>query len=621
MENTKSKIYVFLDDRGRDFPTITKYEFNQEEFAELNKRGYGVFQSVNRFDLTKPLGEGEKTFRCESHLSNLDYVYADLDIAKCGDRQTYEQKKIKKEAKLKEVLPFKPTMVIETANGIQPYWKISDGAVTTESKLKCESIICAIIDKFNGDTGAKDLSRILRIPNFYHNKETPFLCKTIHKEEVSYTLDELATVFPFTAKASETIKNKTDFWTALKQGFPEGNRHSAFLSLCLSMLKGRPEKDWGNVAMVMESTYLQNAKDTTGFSLQDAKVCFNQACKYVKKWEGNLTPEEKQGERRQEFRNAIISLNDFLAKQLPPSKWVVSDIIPEGVTILSSAPGQFKTFLLLTMTKQISNGEMVLGHFSAEKRNILFVNEEMGERMMQDRLKNINGNAGEIYFTNLAGIKIDDVSYILEFCKEKNISLVMFDSLTRIHNLQEDKADDVKKIFEAMLVLLRANISVVMTHHHRKTPMFGAKNGSEEMRGSIDLLAQIDCHLSIDQVAINKSYIVLKQLKIRIAENVDDFKVSIEKDKDSTFSFVYKGKFSKSDEVNAKVAQNSEAILKIIQDNPGFTKDDILESLSGKIGIGAIKATLLDLEKKNIIYCKGLKPKTYYIQNGETTLF
>ena len=87
------------------------------------------------------------------------------------------------------------------------------------------------------------------------------------------------------------------------------------------------------------------------------------------------------------------------------------------------------------------------------------------------------------------------------------------------------------------------------------------------------------------------------------------------------FSFVYRGKFSKSDEVNAKVAQNSESILKIIQDNPGFTKDDILESLSGKVGIGAIKATLLDLEKKNIIYCKGLKPKTYYIQNGETTLF
>ncbi|MEI7620863.1 MAG: hypothetical protein WCJ57_04845, partial [Candidatus Falkowbacteria bacterium] len=247
MNKQFSKIYVFLDDKELGIPTQTKYEFNQKEFEGLNHASYGVCCSVNSFDLTLPLLPGEKTCRCESHLSRLDYVYGDLDIAKQKDGLTDEQKKLKKEAKLQEILPFKPTMVIETANGIHSYWKISDGTVTTESKLKCENIIWAIINKFDGDPGSKDLSRILRMPNFYHNKGTPFLCKIIYEADVSYTLDELAAIFPLTAQASETIKNKVDFWEALKQGFPDGNRHSAFLSLCLSMLKGKPEKDWGNV--------------------------------------------------------------------------------------------------------------------------------------------------------------------------------------------------------------------------------------------------------------------------------------------------------------------------------------------------------------------------------------
>jgi hypothetical protein len=618
MNKQFSKIYVFLDDKGLGFPVQTKYEFNQEEFKELNLRGYGVFQTVNSFNLTKPLAEDEKTYRCDSHLSKLDYVYSDIDIAKRNDGQTDEEKKIKKEAKLQEILLFNPTIVIETANGIQPYWAIKDGTVNTESKLKCENIIWSIICKFNGDPGAKDLSRILRLPDFYHNKGTPFLCKTIHKADAIYTLDELAAMFPFTSQANENIKNKTDFWEALKQGFPEGNRHSAFLSLCLSMLKGRPEKDWGNVALVMESTYLQNAKDTKGFSLQDAKVCFNQACKYAKKWEKD---NQEPNLRREEFRNAVISYNDFLAKELPPSKWVVADIIPEGMTILSSAPGQFKTYLFLALAKQISNGELAFNHFNAEKRNILFINEEMGERMMQDRLKTINGEAGKMFFTNLAGVKLEDMSYILEFCKEKDISLVMFDSLTRIHRLKENDADDVKKIFESMLLLLKANISVVMTHHHRKTPMFGAKNGSEEMRGSIDILAQIDCHLAIDQVAIDKTYVVLKQLKIRIADNIEDFKIDIKKDKDDKMSFIYKGKFSKQDEVNAKVAQNSEIILEIIKESPGLNKDKIKEKVGGRVGQLAVDACLLDLEKKDIIFCKTKKPKTYYIKEEISSLF
>lgn len=338
------------------------------------------------------------------------------------------------------------------------------------------------------------------------------------------------------------------------------------------------------------------------------------------KMESAVDKIKKEKQRKREVLDAIISLTDFLKKELPPNKWVIDNLIPEGMTILSSAPGQFKTYLLLALAKQISNGELGFGHFTLQKRNVLFVNEEMGERAMQDRIKTIDGEHGNFYMTNLAGLKLNDFSILLEFCKEKEISVVFFDSLTRIHNLKENDADDVKKIFEAVLLLLRNNISVVMTHHHRKAPMFGAKNGSDEMRGSTDILAQLDCHIAIDQVAIDKSYLVLKQLKIRIAESLSDFRIDIIK-KDNKMTFVYKGNFSKADEVGIKVARSSEVILKIISETPGLTKDEISKMVSGQIGLMAVKATLLDLEKKNVICTKTLKPKTYYIKDEISTLF
>jgi transcriptional regulator len=122
-------------------------------------------------------------------------------------------------------------------------------------------------------------------------------------------------------------------------------------------------------------------------------------------------------------------------------------------------------------------------------------------------------------------------------------------------------------------------------------------------------------------VAIDKTYIVLKQLKIRIAESLPDFRVDIKKNDTGEISFIYKGNFSKADEVNIKVAKSSEVILKIIEENPGFTKDDIKGKVGGQIGQMAVNACLLDLEKKNIIFSKTQKPKTYFIKEEISTLF
>jgi len=605
MNKESSKIYVFLDDKGLGAPTLTKYEFNQEEFSELNRNGgYGVFQSVNSFDLTTPLLPTEKTFRCENHLSQLNYVYGDLDIAKHGDGQTDEQKKIKKEAKLQEVLPFKPTMIMETSNGIQPYWKISDGQVSTESKLKCEGIICAIIDKFNGDTGAKDLSRILRMPNFYHNKGTPFLCKIIHEEAVEYTLDELSQMFPFTAKVGEAIKSKTNFWEALKQGFPEGNRHSAFLSLCLSMLKGKQEKDWGNVWMLMESTYHQNVKDTNGFSLEDAKICFEQACKYRKGWEDDTTKRVHN----------ILSFNEMFGMEVTEDIFIVKGIIVEGeINAITSDSGKGKSLLTLKMIEAITQGEKFLNEFETKKSKTLIVDTEMSKNLLLRRFKSVVGHPLDnldIHCCQSFNIlNDDDFTWLKDIIISNSYKLVILDTYSMSTGMKNENDNSEANLVNARFLELtnQYGVTILFLHHHRKLSK-GEVMSQSTSRGATDIIGKTASHLLIDTkniiVAVGEEQkidlkgirIVGEQMKQREAEGFERFAVKVWYNPETKLStFEFDGYDEKAETATSKVIN---LLLSKMEKGEEYIMAELTEMVGKSSNLYTALKQLIEVDKK-----------------------
>ncbi|MFH2018625.1 MAG: DnaB-like helicase C-terminal domain-containing protein, partial [bacterium] len=54
-----------------------------------------------------------------------------------------------------------------------------------------------------------DISRILRLPGYYHQKEEPYLCDFIHKSNKKYSYEELQKFFPFEEKEYFTKKINT----------------------------------------------------------------------------------------------------------------------------------------------------------------------------------------------------------------------------------------------------------------------------------------------------------------------------------------------------------------------------------------------------------------------------
>lgn len=214
-----SKIYVLIDDKKRGSPPKTYYELRKEEFETLNKKNYGIYFAVNEFDHNEEKAKalGVKTFRNNGLIKTLRYVYADLDIAKAGDGKTREEKQAKKEIIKKALISYAPpSFIIDTSNGIQPLWEITDGVgPTEETKLKYTNAIKGVIEwsKQYGcmADNVHDLARILRVPGYYHQKEEPYLCEIVYKSSTKTVIDEFAALFPFEEKTKEKVNTQSTY--------------------------------------------------------------------------------------------------------------------------------------------------------------------------------------------------------------------------------------------------------------------------------------------------------------------------------------------------------------------------------------------------------------------------
>lgn len=163
------RLYALNDDKSKK--TYGAFEVSFERAKVLNKQGYGIFFTPNDF----------KGKRCKSNLVKINYYIADIDEG--GKKKIWQNI---------QNLVLKPSIIVESKRGYHLYWAVSDGKAENY-----EMIENRIIAKLNADKGAKDVSRLLRYPGFYHMKDpkNPFLIKIVEKNDNVYKESELALAF------------------------------------------------------------------------------------------------------------------------------------------------------------------------------------------------------------------------------------------------------------------------------------------------------------------------------------------------------------------------------------------------------------------------------------------
>ncbi len=319
----------------------------------------------------------------------------------------------------------------------------------------------------------------------------------------------------------------------------------------------------------------------------------------------------------------IQSLSELLEVKFPPQNWLVDKIIPDsGLVLMSAAPASFKTWLALEIALCVAENRPLFEKLPVSVCNVLIADEESGDRMLQDRFKKLGAKLdanpwtdGTIYYLSRVGRQVDD-NYIQELitkCTENEIKLVIFDSLVRFHSARENDAGEMSKVLNLFKTLNDNGITALVLHHNRKSG--GLVGGGEMVRGSSDILASCDVHLSVKR---HNRKIIISQTKNRYMEEIEPFSVELKTIDDSRSVFEYLGKENSQDELTDELRS---IILAQIAEMPGVNKSELVRLMSQvdeKLSLNRIHTTINELIKAGEIQTEqGAKnSRCLYVKNN-----
>jgi hypothetical protein len=91
----------------------------------------------------------------------------------------------------------------------------------------------------------------------------------------------------------------------------------------------------------------------------------------------------------QQGHPSIFSLPDLLSWELPPVRWTIPDILPEGLTLLAGKPKLGKSWLALSVAISIAAGGVALGAQPVAKGDVLYLALEDNARRLQARARRL----------------------------------------------------------------------------------------------------------------------------------------------------------------------------------------------------------------------------------------
>ena len=272
-------------------------------------------------------------------------------------------------------------------------------------------------------------------------------------------------------KQEESI-NKSGWITETLNSLEEGQRHAAFAKII-----GRFNRD----GLAKEDIYTLLVPHADACGLDKAEL-LNQVTKMCKLYADQ----------------AVKPMSGLTAKQLLSSAkvkipWLVEGLFPkEGVGILAGHAKIGKSWLTLDLAITASYGGLWLNKFQVQPGHVLYVDEESSQDMLSSRFLKLLNHKGltdaKIQFHIKEGFnfsvqqKIDELRHVMNLLHP---TLVIFDSLNRVHKAEENSASQMAEVFRRVSALSKEfGCFILFTDH--------LPHGQERFRGSTDKEAFVD---------------------------------------------------------------------------------------------------------------------------------
>ena len=194
-----------------------------------------------------------------------------------------------------------------------------------------------------------------------------------------------------------------------------------------------------------------------------------------------------------ENKLAVIDSETLVDMRLPPQRFCVQTLLPQGMSILGGSSKIGKSWLVLDLCIRVAKGEP-LWNFPTTKGTTLYLCLEDTFRRVQDRLVRITDEWPDNAFFTVAAKTLADglCDQIRDFLKEHpDTVLVAIDVFQMIRGSEKDNsyATDYHDIQLLKEVAVEFDITVLVVHHVRKLDdddPFNMLSGTTGISGAVD---------------------------------------------------------------------------------------------------------------------------------------
>ena len=320
------------------------------------------------------------------------------------------------------------------------------------------------------------------------------------------------------------VEGESDCWTLWYQGFPALGLPGAEMARTLeeSMLTGidrlyiMQEPDAGGTSFVNLIQHkleawrwkgkvfvlrFQDAKDPNEFYQHDRRG-FRAAFGHALEQAEPLAISEHQAGATlpQHDQPSVFSLPELLSWELPPVRWTIPEILPEGLTLLAGKPKLGKSWLALSVALSIAAGGVALGAQPVKSGDVLYLALEDNARRLQSRARRLLSSTSVTpsnldFALDWPRLGEGGLAYLEAYLKgHPNLRMVVIDTWARVAPPSgERRCSQYEGDYESLTPLKRLadtyHVSILAVHHLRKT---ASSDVLDEIIGSTGVTGAVD---------------------------------------------------------------------------------------------------------------------------------
>lgn len=194
-----------------------------------------------------------------------------------------------------------------------------------------------------------------------------------------------------------------------------------------------------------------------------------------------------------ETKLAVIDGETLTDMRLPPTRFCVQTLLPQGVTVLGGAPKIGKSWLALWLSVMVAKGEPVWG-MPVKQGTTLYLCLEDSTLSIQNRLFEITKDApANVHFTTQSNIlgKGPEEQFCTFLTEHPDTVLVIIDTLQmiRVTNYDNTYANDYRDLSALKQIADAHGIAILLIHHLRKETaddVFSRISGTTAISGAVD---------------------------------------------------------------------------------------------------------------------------------------